>query len=100
MQDVHNLAWKLAYVLKGKAGKSLLDTYTFERQPVAGFLMRQAYSRLQKRVLHTTPDEPELPDIVCELGYRYPSGAIHSSTQEAKGTSSNCWISFPPCGPH
>ncbi|CAJ0553068.1 Ff.00g115800.m01.CDS01 [Fusarium sp. VM40] len=87
VQDVHNLAWKLAYVLKGRAGKSLLDTYTLERQPVAGFLMRQAYSRLQKRVLHTTPDEPELPDIVCELGYRYPSGAIHSSTQEAKETS-------------
>jgi len=37
--------------------------------------MRQAYSRLQKRVFRTTPDEPELPDIVCELGYRYPSAA-------------------------
>lgn len=37
--------------------------------------MRQAYSRLQKRVFRTVPDEPELPDIVCEIGYRYPSVA-------------------------
>lgn len=37
--------------------------------------MRQAYSRLQKRVFRTAPDEPELPDIVCEIGYRYPSVA-------------------------
>ncbi|KAM0342879.1 hypothetical protein ACHAPU_009083 [Fusarium lateritium] len=86
VQDVHNLAWKLAYVLKGKAGKSLLETYTSERQPVAGFLMRQAYTRLQKRVFHTTPDEPELPDIVCELGYRYPSGASYSVTQGVEET--------------
>lgn len=33
--DVQNLAWKLAAVLKGDAGESLLDTYEVERQPVA-----------------------------------------------------------------
>jgi hypothetical protein len=33
-QDVHNLAWKLAYVLQGKGKKSLLDTYQQERQHV------------------------------------------------------------------
>lgn len=37
--------------------------------------MRQAYSRLQKRVFRKVPDEPELPDITCEIGYRYPSAA-------------------------
>ncbi|CVL11176.1 related to phenol 2-monooxygenase [Fusarium proliferatum] len=75
IQDVHNLAWKLAYVLRERAGTSLLRTYDTERQPVAEFTMRQAYSRLQKRVFRTVPDEPELPDIVCEIGYRYPSVA-------------------------
>ncbi|SCV36754.1 related to phenol 2-monooxygenase [Fusarium fujikuroi] len=75
IQDVHNLAWKLAYVLRERAGTSLLRTYDTERQPVAEFTMRQAYSRLQKRVFRTVPDEPELPDIVCEIGYRYPSAA-------------------------
>ena len=35
VQDSHNLAWKLAYVLKGMADESLLDTYEAERKPVA-----------------------------------------------------------------
>ncbi len=34
VQDSYNLAWKLALVLKGKAGESLLDTYHDERHPV------------------------------------------------------------------
>jgi 2-polyprenyl-6-methoxyphenol hydroxylase-like FAD-dependent oxidoreductase len=32
--DVHNLAWKLAWVIKGGAGENLLDTYERERRPV------------------------------------------------------------------
>ncbi|TFG96726.1 MAG: hypothetical protein E4H11_02975, partial [Myxococcales bacterium] len=35
VQDAHNLAWKLAAVLKGEARASLLDTYESERRPVA-----------------------------------------------------------------
>jgi putative polyketide hydroxylase len=35
IQDVHNLAWKLASVLQGWAGESILDTYSKERRPVA-----------------------------------------------------------------
>ena len=34
VQDVHNLSWKLAAVLAGYAGESLLDTYEPERRPV------------------------------------------------------------------
>lgn len=34
VQDSYNLAWKLALVLKGHAGESLLDSYDTERQPV------------------------------------------------------------------
>lgn len=32
--DAHNLAWKLAAVLQGRAGEALLDTYTPERKVV------------------------------------------------------------------
>ncbi|QUR67495.1 FAD-dependent monooxygenase [Mycobacterium spongiae] len=32
--DVHNLAWKLAWVLTGRARADLLDTYAPERRPV------------------------------------------------------------------
>ena len=35
VQDAHNLAWKLAAVLKGNATDRLLDTYQQERRPVA-----------------------------------------------------------------
>lgn len=35
IQDADNLAWKLAYVLKGHAGEALLDTYHAERYPAA-----------------------------------------------------------------
>ncbi|MFG1709990.1 FAD-dependent monooxygenase [Nonomuraea sp. M3C6] len=36
IQDAHNLAWKLAAVLRGRAGEGLLDTYAAERRPLAG----------------------------------------------------------------
>lgn len=35
MQDAHNLAWKMAMVLKGNASSILLNTYQTERKPVA-----------------------------------------------------------------
>lgn len=35
IQDAHNLAWKLALVLRGIADASLLDSYETERRPVA-----------------------------------------------------------------
>jgi putative polyketide hydroxylase len=35
VQDGHNLAWKLAAILKGQAGPALLESYHDERRPVA-----------------------------------------------------------------
>ncbi|MET9734945.1 FAD-dependent monooxygenase [Streptomyces sp. NPDC006458] len=40
MQDAHNLAWKLAAVIQGKAPSSLLDTYGPERSAVAQRVVR------------------------------------------------------------
>ena len=37
MQETHNLAWKLAAVLRGDARDALLDTYHQERRPIAVF---------------------------------------------------------------
>ena len=42
IQDSYNLAWKLAYVLKGRAAPSLLDTYSAERAPVAKQVVTRA----------------------------------------------------------
>ena len=35
VQDAHNLAWKLSFVLRGLADDTLLDSYDVERRPVA-----------------------------------------------------------------
>ena len=42
IQDAFNLAWKLAYVLNGKADPSLLATYDAERSPVAKQIVERA----------------------------------------------------------
>ena len=42
MQDAFNLAWKLAYAVKGWAKESLLDSYTAERAPVGKQIVGRA----------------------------------------------------------
>jgi len=79
VQDAHNLAWKLAWVLNGAAPASLLSTYEDERRPVAKLSAEQAYTRY---VLRTDPSlgtdrvEPLVGDLDIELGYRYRSAAV------------------------
>jgi 2-polyprenyl-6-methoxyphenol hydroxylase-like FAD-dependent oxidoreductase len=77
--DAHNLAWKLAWVIEGKAGAGLLDTYDAERRPVAELTVEQAYTRYVLRL------DPELgkediqafvPDPPIELGHLYRSSAV------------------------
>jgi 2-polyprenyl-6-methoxyphenol hydroxylase-like FAD-dependent oxidoreductase len=40
IQDAYNLAWKLALVLRGIAGESLLDSYNAERHPIGVRLLK------------------------------------------------------------
>lgn len=42
IQDAYNLAWKLAAVVKGQAGKRLLESYSEERVPVARQIVTRA----------------------------------------------------------
>jgi 2,4-dichlorophenol 6-monooxygenase len=42
VQDAYNLAWKLALVVEGRAGESLLDSYEAERQPVGRHVVDRA----------------------------------------------------------
>ncbi|VUC32392.1 unnamed protein product, partial [Clonostachys rosea] len=72
--DAHNLAWKLAYVLSGKASHSLLASYNIERQPIDEFTVYQAYYRFQNRIALQQPPALEAPDESIELGFRYPEG--------------------------
>ncbi len=42
IQDAFNLAWKLALVVKGKAGDALLESYDSERAPIAKQIVTRA----------------------------------------------------------
>ena len=79
VHDAHNLAWKLAYVLDGRAGEDLLDTYEAERLPVARLTVEQAYTRYVTRLdpgLGTDGLAPMIDDAAIDLGYRYRSASI------------------------
>lgn len=47
IQDAHNLGWKLAQVLRGRADAGLLDTYEEERLPVAARTLDLTSERLR-----------------------------------------------------
>jgi 2-polyprenyl-6-methoxyphenol hydroxylase-like FAD-dependent oxidoreductase len=92
IQDAHNLAWKLAAVLKGRAGLELLDTYEAERHPVGAFTVEQAYSRYVTRwapYLGTEGIAPIANDLDVDLGYCYRSapsdGPVVIPARETKG---------------
>jgi 2,4-dichlorophenol 6-monooxygenase len=60
VQDAHNLAWKLAYVIKGHAGPGLLDSYTAERGPVGKQIVERAnQSRLDYAPLRQALSVPD-----------------------------------------
>jgi 2-polyprenyl-6-methoxyphenol hydroxylase-like FAD-dependent oxidoreductase len=90
IHDAHNLAWKLALVIKGHAGWGLLDTYESERRPVAAFTVEQAFSRY---VARTAPwlaarvqPEPLVDDLHIELGYLYNSPlGVHADPRNTRG---------------
>lgn len=48
IQDGFNLAWKLAFVLKGKAGPKLLDSFTPERAPIAKQVVTRANRSIEE----------------------------------------------------
>jgi 2-polyprenyl-6-methoxyphenol hydroxylase-like FAD-dependent oxidoreductase len=79
IHDAHNLAWKLAYVIKGLASPELLDSYDLERRPIAKFTVEQAYTRYVTRTapyLGATDFQPLADDFNIELGHVYGSPAI------------------------
>jgi 2-polyprenyl-6-methoxyphenol hydroxylase-like FAD-dependent oxidoreductase len=83
IQDVHNLAWKLAGVLRGAAGPALLGTYHEERQPVGRVITQQSLfnsqsmGRLGARSSGTAIARPEyLNEQGMIFGAAYTSSAL------------------------
>ena len=85
IQDVHNLGWKLAAVLRGQAGPALLDTYHAERQPLGLFTMQQALARWRSRtgMGGEADSEPLVDYAAVAFGYRYRSSAVLGAPEDA-----------------
>ena len=80
VQDVHNLAWKIAATARGEAGDGLLDTYEQERRPAAGFTVAQALARSRQRLTVENGDTPVVDRATVMFGYRYRSAAVLDPT--------------------
>ncbi|GLW06796.1 FAD-dependent oxidoreductase [Microtetraspora sp. NBRC 13810] len=81
VQDAHNLAWKLAGVVRGWAGEELLDSYEAERRPVAQSLADITVRRQRAR-FGGDPDGDDVDDVLCILGQRYRSSAVAGAAHD------------------
>ena len=90
IQDAHNLAWKLAAVLGGRADDSLLDTYEAERRPTGKGNIDWAVSAATHHqaildtigVGHNTPPERRLPLISAFFDPSPLGDAVRTRTEE------------------
>ncbi|QBD75468.1 monooxygenase [Ktedonosporobacter rubrisoli] len=85
--DAHNLAWKLALVLKGQAAPELLASYEMERRPVAKQAGEVAFAGYVERMApHLAAQAPEVTPIEpfsLLLGYHYHSKALIEEPESA-----------------
>jgi 3-(3-hydroxy-phenyl)propionate hydroxylase len=65
IRDAHNLAWKLAAVLRGHLGPSLLDTYELERRDHASQMIR-----LATRMGHVMMPRNRLGALVMQTAFK------------------------------
>jgi putative polyketide hydroxylase len=106
IQDAHNLAWKLALVVKGISSSKLLSTYDLERRPIAAFTMQQTLlrsedrkqisvsasfsstSRIESKSIGNYSDYKQqsiVDDLALMLGYRYPCSYKKENIEAFKG---------------
>ncbi|GAB6461451.1 MULTISPECIES: FAD-dependent monooxygenase [Bacillus] len=76
IQDAHNLAWKLAAVIEGKAQPKLLETYHEERYPVAKLTTDYASSLLFHAANREEGSLNNMDGLAVTVGYQYCSEAI------------------------
>ena len=70
IQDAHNLAWKLADVLQGRADESLLDSYEAEHRPVGAATADQAWMLFRTRGQLADEDKAAYRDfVIVTMGY-------------------------------
>jgi 2-polyprenyl-6-methoxyphenol hydroxylase-like FAD-dependent oxidoreductase len=84
IEDVHNLAWKLAAVLRAESTQALLDTYDAERRPIAWLRHDQIFARADYKAHLDGPvgDLDVIDDIAMELGQLYRSSAVIGAAED------------------
>ncbi|GAA2238467.1 FAD-dependent monooxygenase [Streptomyces nogalater] len=93
IQDAHNLGWKLAAVLGGRAGETLLDTYHDERHPVGAALLES--SRAQTALMTAfSPEGLALRGELSALLATHP--ALNATLAERVSGLS---VGYPPADP-
>ncbi|WPV66091.1 FAD-dependent oxidoreductase [Chitinophaga sp. LS1] len=91
IQDVQNLAWKLAAVLKHQAGDALLDTYHTERQPVGAFYANLSGEMADKNGLIDESKMMQYGEKLLGLpDYAYDSTAVVRPSQLFRGEPGTC----------
>jgi putative polyketide hydroxylase len=81
VQDVHNLAWKIAAVLRGNADEKLLDSYHAERQPLGQIITQNSLANALSmgrtaRVSGVLPRREFLNEQGLIFGASYQSTAV------------------------
>ncbi|EJS70205.1 FAD-dependent oxidoreductase [Bacillus cereus] len=76
IQDAHNVAWKLAAVIKGQANPKLLETYHEERYPVAKLTTDYANSLLFRAAKREEGSLSNMDGLAVTVGYQYGSDAV------------------------
>jgi 2-polyprenyl-6-methoxyphenol hydroxylase-like FAD-dependent oxidoreductase len=93
IQDAHNLGWKLAAVLAGRAGETLLDSYHDERHPVGARLLES--SRAQTALMTAfSPEGLALRGELSTLLATHP--ALNATLAERV---SGLAVGYPPADP-
>jgi 2-polyprenyl-6-methoxyphenol hydroxylase-like FAD-dependent oxidoreductase len=83
--DAHNLAWKLAALLRGEAGAALLQSYHAERQPAGWFAADESARRTAAILDGVTEPDPTLPHpfVLAAGGFQYRDGALVPNPAES-----------------
>ena len=84
MQDGFNLAWKIGYVLSGRAPESLLRTYSEERKVIAKDLID--FDKKWSSIMAASPEELEGQEGVAEFYVRtaeFPAGFMTEYAQSS-----------------
>lgn len=98
IDDVWNLAWKLAMVVDGKSDSALLDTYGAERRPIGWLRHQQTFARPDYAKWLKSPIEPQplFSDIAMELGQLHRSAAVIGATGDLPAAAHpNDWAGQP-----